>query len=177
MKQFIVLAAVLPIMLVFVAQFSLEAVRSLRMSAADDAIRAFCIEAAYYGGGGPAEAEALRHKLAGIFRADPQEVWIELTQAGASHIGWRASFPVGEIMAGARFMGLSHAENRGRVQMSGVIVIPPPPPEPLPPPEYLPPEGPGPGGEGPGPGGAGTEGQGTGDENPEGKDPQVIDND
>ena len=133
MKQFIVLAAILPIMLVFIAQFSLDAVRNLRMNAAEDAIRAFCIEASYFDGGGPAEAEALRHKLAQIFRSDPREVYIHLTQTDASHIGWLVSFPVGEIMAGARFMGLSNEENRGRAEMSGVIVIAPPPPEPLPP--------------------------------------------
>ena len=123
MKQFIVLAAVLPIFLVFIAQFTLEAVRSLRMNAAENAVRAFCIEASYYGGGGPAEAEALRERLAHIFRADPLEVWIELAQIDEAHIDWRISFPVGDIMAGARFMGLSSAENSGRAQMDGTIVI------------------------------------------------------
>ena len=136
MKQFIVLAAVLPILLVFISQFSLEALRSLRMNAAEDAIRAFCIEASYYDGGGPAEAEALRGRLARIFRADPGEVFVFLTPSGEARIDWRVSFPTGDIMAGARFMGLSDAENRGRAQLSGTIVIapkpPPPPPEPLP---------------------------------------------
>ena len=137
MKQFIVLAAILPIMLVFVAQFSLEALRNLRMNAAEDLIRAFCIEASYFNGGGPAEAEVLRFRLAQIFHADPLEVYIDLVQADEAHIEWRISFPVGDIMAGARLMGLSGAENRGRAQMSGTIVIAPPPPEPLPPPWWL----------------------------------------
>jgi len=132
MKQFIVLAAILPIMLVFIAQFSLEAVRGLRMNAAEDAVRAFCVEAVYHEGGGPAEAEALRHRLAQIFRADAAEVFVELTRTDEAHIGWRVSFPVGDIMAGGRLMGLSDAENRGRAQMDGVIVIAPPPPEPEP---------------------------------------------
>ena len=139
MKQFIVLAAILPIMLVFVAQFSLEAVRSLRMNAAEDAVRAFCIEAAYHGGGRPADAEALRYRLARIFRADAADVFVELTQNDEWHIGWRVSFPVGGIMAGARLMGLTEAENRGRAQMDGVIVIAPPPPEPQTP-ETMPPD-------------------------------------
>jgi len=130
MKQFIVLAAILPIMLLFVAQATLEGTRSLRMNAAEDAVRAFCIEASYYDGGGPSEAEALRARLASIFRANPAEVYIELSKTDKSHIAWRVSFPVGEVMAGARLMGLSAAENRGRAEMSGVIVIAPKPPPP-----------------------------------------------
>jgi len=126
-KQFIVLAAVLPILLVFVAQATLEAGRSLRMNAAEDAVRAFCIEASYYGGGGPAEAEALRLKLAGIFRTNASEIRVELSQTDWSHIDWRVSFPVGSVMAGARFMGISDAENRGRAEMSGTIVVAPKP--------------------------------------------------
>ena len=130
MKQFIVLAAVLPILLVFIAQFALAELRGLRMNAAEDAIRAFCIEASYMDGGGAGEAEALRHKLARIFRADASEVWIELIRTDEYHIEWNVSFPVGEIMAGATFMGLSSAENQGRAKMSGVIVIAPKPPPP-----------------------------------------------
>ena len=140
MKQFIVLAAVLPLMLVFVAQFTLEAGRGLRMNAAEDAVRAFCVEAAYYGGGGPAEAEALRARLARIFRADAGEVAVELKQADEAHIDWHVSFPVGDIMAGAALMGISPAENRGRAQLGGTIVVAPPPPqEEWPPQEDLPP--------------------------------------
>ena len=127
MKQFIVLAAVLPILLVFTAQFTLEAGRALRMNAAEDAIRGFCIEASYYGGGGREEADALRAKLARIFRADVSEVEIELVQTDEAHIDWRISFPVGDIMAGAGLMGLSPSENRGRARMDGTIVIAPPP--------------------------------------------------
>ena len=130
MKQFVVLAAVLPILLVFTMQFTLEAGRGMRMNAAEDAVRAFCIEAAYFGGGGAAEAEALRKKLAQIFRADAHEVEVGLRRADDTHIEWRVSFPVGDIMAGAALMGLAPAENSGRAHMGGTIVIVPPPPAP-----------------------------------------------
>jgi len=132
MKQFIVLAAILPILLVFVSQFTLDAVRSLRMNAAEDAIRAFCLEASYYGGGSAAEAEALRHKLAQLFKSDASDINIELVRTDDAHIDWRLSFPVGDIMAGASFMGLSQSENKGRVQLNGTIVIVPKIPEPPP---------------------------------------------
>jgi len=130
MKQFIVLAAILPVLLLFVAQLTLEGSRNLRMSAAEDAVRAFCIEASYYGGGGPAEADALRARLARIFRTDASEIYIGLARTDEAHINWSVSFPVGNIMAGARLMGLSDAENHGRAQMSGTIVIAPKPPPP-----------------------------------------------
>ena len=123
MKQFIVLAAILPILLLFMAQSTLEAGRGLRMSAAENEIRAFCMDASYHSGGSPAEAEALRSRLAAIFRTDASEIYIDLVRTDDSHIDWRISFPVGDIMAGAGFMGLGDAENSGRAQMSGTIVI------------------------------------------------------
>jgi len=127
MKQFIVLAAIMPIMLLFVPQATLEGTRALRMSAAENAVRAFCIEASYYDGGGPAETDALRAKIARIFRTETSQVYIELNKTDEAHIDWRVSFPVGNIMAGARLMGLTDAENRGRAEMSGTIVIAPKP--------------------------------------------------
>jgi len=130
MKQFIVLAAILPILLLFTAQSALEGTRSVRMNAAEDAVRAFCMEASYYEGGGPVETEALKAKLARIFRADPAEVYIELEKTDEAHVNWLVSFPVGDVMAGARLMGLSDAENRGRAELRGAIVIAPKPPPP-----------------------------------------------
>jgi len=130
MKQFIVLGAILPILLLFIAQSSIEGTRSLRMSAAEDAVRAFCMEASYYDGGGPAETEALKAKLAHIFRQDPSEVHVELERTDEAHINWRVTFPVGDVMAGARLIGLSDAENQGRAELSGTIVIAPKPPPP-----------------------------------------------
>ena len=127
MKQFIVLAAILPILLLFVLQSAVSGMRGLRMNAAEDAVRAFCIEASYYGGGGAAEADALREKLGRIFKTEPAEVHLSLSYVDAAHIEWNLSFPVGDIMAGAFFMGLSPSENRGRAQMSGVIVVAPKP--------------------------------------------------
>ena len=138
MKQFIVLAAILPILLVFLAQFTLTEIRSLRMNSAEDAIRAFCIDASYYDGGGAAEAEALRYKIAETFRCAPQEIVIGLSQIDEAHIAWEVSFPVGDIMAAGSFMGLSPSENKGRAQMSGTIAIAAKPPLPLPPDEMLP---------------------------------------
>jgi len=123
MKQFIVLVVILPILLLFMAQSTLDAGRSLRVNAAEDAVRTFCMEASYYG---PADTEALRAKLANIFSTDINEIYIDLAKTDDAHIDWIVSFPVGDIMAGAGFMGLDRAENRGRAQMSGTIVVAPP---------------------------------------------------
>jgi hypothetical protein len=107
------------------------------MNSADDAIRAFCLDASYYDGGGAAEAEALRHKLSEIFRCAPQEIVIDLSQIDDAHIAWEVSFPVGDIMAAGAFMGLSQSENKGWAKINGTIVIAAKPPLTLPTDEML----------------------------------------
>jgi hypothetical protein len=130
MKQFIVLAAVLPILLVFLAQFMLDGQRQVRMSAAEDAVRTFCLEGSYYGRTGVGEADALRVRLAGIFGISPADVAVDLAPVREGVLSYRVDFPVGKIMAGAAFMGISAARNNGRAVFEGEIVLPPPEPEP-----------------------------------------------
>jgi hypothetical protein len=130
MKQFIVLAAVLPILLLFLAQFMLDGQRTVRMSAAEDAVRTFCLEGSYYGRIGPGEAEALRAKVAGIFGISPGDVTVDLAPAREGVLSYRIAYPVGKIMAGAAFMGLSPSRNNGQAVITGEIVLPPPKPEP-----------------------------------------------
>jgi hypothetical protein len=130
MKQFIVLAAVLPILMLFLAQFMLDGQRTVRVSAAEDAVRTFCLEGSYYGRVGSSEADALRTRLAGIFGVSPADVSVDLAPAREGVLSYRIAFPVGKIMAGAAFMGLSPSRNNGRMQLTGEIVLPPPEPEP-----------------------------------------------
>jgi hypothetical protein len=126
MKQFIVLAAILPVLMLFLAQFLLDGQRQVRMSAAEDAVRTFCLEASYYGRTGAGEAGALRHKLSGIFGTSPSNIAVEIAPAREGVLSYRIVFPVGKIMAGAGFMGLSAARNNGRAVLTGEIVLPPP---------------------------------------------------
>jgi hypothetical protein len=141
MKQFIVLTAVLPILFVFVLQFSLEQVKHSRMTALEDAVHNFRLRAELYGEHDGDAAESLRSQIAGIYRVDPSEVVVELTivpetgvsgeapgsggdtpWAGASaRILYRIAVPVGRIMAGAGFFGIRDDENRGVLVLSGEI--------------------------------------------------------
>ena len=126
MKQFIVLAAVLPILMLFIAQFMLDGQRQVRMGAAEDAVRTFCLEGSYYGRIGQGEADMLRHRLASIFRTSPAEVSIEITPSREGVLSYRIAFPVGKIMAGANLMRLSEGKNNGQAVFTGEIVLPPP---------------------------------------------------
>jgi hypothetical protein len=137
MKQFIVLAAVLPILMLFLAQFMLDGQRTVRMSAAEDAVRTFCLEGSYYGRIGSGEADALRAKVAGIFGISPGDVTVDLAPAREGVLSYRIAYPVGKIMAGAAFMGLSPSRNNGQAVMTGEIVLPPPKPEQEPEPEAM----------------------------------------
>ncbi|GHU63828.1 hypothetical protein AGMMS49983_08180 [Clostridia bacterium] len=130
MKQFIVLAAVLPILLLFLSQFMLDGQRQVRMSAAEDAVRTFCLEGAYYGRIGADETDLLRSRLAHIFGTSPTDITAELSPAREGVLSYRVTFPVGKIMAGAAFMGLSQAQNNGRAEITGEIVLPPQEPKP-----------------------------------------------
>ena len=131
MKQFIVLAAVLPILMLFIAQFMLDGQRQVRMGAAEDAVRTFCLEGSYYGRMGQSEVDTLRYRLANIFKASPAEISIEILPVREGVLSYRIVFPVGKIMAGANLMRLSEGNNNGHAVFAGEIVLPPPekPPE------------------------------------------------
>lgn len=126
MKQFIVLAAILPIMMLFLSQFMLDGQRQVRMSAAEDAVRTFCLEGSYYGRMGQGEIDMLHHKLANIFKTSPAEISVEIVPAREGVFSYHVTFPVGKIMAGASLMKLDRNRNNGYAVFSGEIVLPPP---------------------------------------------------
>ena len=126
MKQFIVLAAILPILILFLAQFMLDGQRQVRMGAAEDAMRTFCLEGSYYGRIGQGEVEALRSKLGNIFGASPADVSVEIVPVREGVLSYRIAFPVGKIMAGSSLMKLEKGRNNGYAVFSGEVVLPPP---------------------------------------------------
>ncbi|MDR3305984.1 MAG: hypothetical protein LBS85_08205 [Clostridiales Family XIII bacterium] len=124
MKQFIVLAAILPILLVFAAQFSLDETNHIRTLRAESAVQDFRQRASLYGAYGEAETAALRAKLARIAGRDPGEVYIEMAAGekdakGSRIVQYRITVPIGKIMAGGAFMGVSESENQGALTFSG----------------------------------------------------------
>ena len=126
MKQFIVLAAILPILMLFLAQFMLDGQRQVRMNAAEDAVHTFCLEGSYYGRIGQGEIDALRQKLAFIFRSSPADISVDIAPVREGVLSYRIVFPVGKIMAGANLMRLQTGSNDGFAVFSGEVILPPP---------------------------------------------------
>ncbi len=123
MKQFIVLLAVLPLMLVFLAQTSLDQLNGARIALFTDMVYTAKEQAKQEGCFTEEIKESLRNGAAGLFGIDPSEVVIEadseerarLTAESADFgrglIHYRVSVPVKEAMAGRRFFGIREEDN------------------------------------------------------------------
>lgn len=113
MKQFIVLMAVLPIILLFMAQFTLDQINDSKLSLAEDIIYAAKEEAKQQGG---FDVPALRKQLAEALGADESLIEITASPKGSVPRKWadnsrgiieyRVKIPVGNVMAGNAFLGL-----------------------------------------------------------------------
>ena len=123
MKQFIVLAAVLPILLLFIAQSSLDRLNDRRVELAGSAIRAFERDASYCGVDPSAEADLLRARLAQIFEVKDGEVRLDLTPSeDDTQIRYQIAVPMGKLMAGGALLGLDEAQNSGVFTFEGEIL-------------------------------------------------------
>ena len=113
MKQFIVLLATLPILLLFMAQFSLEQVNARKTALIDDIVYAAKEEAKQKGG---FDKEALRSELAERLSVDPADIVIEApdmytvkrTESGGSRgiISYKVLVPMDNISAGDKYFGI-----------------------------------------------------------------------
>ncbi|MDR1815490.1 MAG: hypothetical protein LBR00_02255 [Clostridiales Family XIII bacterium] len=122
MKQLIVLAAVLPILLVFFAQSQLDRLNDRHVFLAERAVAAFEAEAAAGGSAVDAAADSLRARLAEIFGAEASDVTVSLS-ATADGFATRYSVrvPMGRLMAGGGLFGLDSAANRGAFTAEGEV--------------------------------------------------------
>lgn len=120
MKQFIVLAAVLPLLLLFFAQSQLDRMNDRRVFLAERAVHAFEVEACAYG---EMDVDGLRARLAKIFAAAPADVAIELTGGeGGQAYYYSIRVPMGKLMAGGGLLGLDEAQNKGAFTAEGEII-------------------------------------------------------
>lgn len=127
MKQFIVLVAILPLMLVFFVQFSMDQINSSRAGLLTDMVYA-AKEKAKQEGCFTEEIKAeLTANICNAFGIDPEDVHIEATEtvqyrimdAGSYSAGdwerglihYKVSVPIGELMAGRRLFGIREEEN------------------------------------------------------------------
>ncbi|HQC35931.1 MAG TPA: hypothetical protein PL035_02480 [Bacillota bacterium] len=129
MKQFLVLAAILPLMLVFFVQFSMDQTNSARIGRLNDMVYAAKEEAKQQGCFTRDIRARLTAEISSAFGIDPSRIVIEATgendvkyrlmsAAGYSSSDWerglihyKISLPLGEIMAGRRLFGIKKEEN------------------------------------------------------------------
>ncbi len=124
MKQFMVLAACLPLLLVFLVQFSLDQINSSRAGIFSDAVYAAKEKAKQEGCFTEEIRDELRQTLSERLGIDPSSVFIEADEtpvyrveysAGSDPsrglIHYRVSVPIGEMMAGRRLFGISGEDN------------------------------------------------------------------
>lgn len=127
MKQFIVLVAILPLMLVFFVQFSMDQVNSSRTGLLSDMVYAAKEKAKQEGCFTKDITDELRDNICSAFGISPSDVVIEATDtvkyrimdAGTytqadwerGLIYYKVSVPVGELMAGRRLFGIRESDN------------------------------------------------------------------
>jgi hypothetical protein len=128
MKQFIVLAAILPILMVFVMQFSLEQKNQNRIAAMQEIVYSAKEQAKQEGCFTPAIKTALAREIAGHFDLEEAAVRIEAESQVKYRknefderelIHYKVSAPIQKIMAGNRLMGISDEDNRGWYTIEG----------------------------------------------------------
>ncbi len=133
MKQMIILMAVLPILLVFVLQFSVQEQRRYEI-ARGEALLAVSIEKAKMEGGFTLTNKSqLLGDLAKLFQVTRDEIQMDTSssvkyrQNSAEGIGDRGEIPykiiipIKKVMAGASLFGISEEENRGQYVMEGTF--------------------------------------------------------
>lgn len=132
MKQFIVLLASLPLLLLFLLQFSLDQLNYSRLGLAADCVYVAKEEARLEGCFTQEISDQLRQDLATILAIDPALVVIESSKepvfrvfegdeqeeqggegaASRGLIHYRVKAPVGPALAGLGFLGLGKEENQ-----------------------------------------------------------------
>ncbi|PKM85330.1 MAG: hypothetical protein CVU86_02610 [Firmicutes bacterium HGW-Firmicutes-11] len=122
MKQLIVLAAVLPILLVFLAQFTLDQQNGIAVSIVQEHVYTAKEKAKQEGYFSEEIKNELRAELSQALRISPQDVMIEATETvqyrinhfdpgGRGILHYKISIPLSRLMSGGRMMGLDEAEN------------------------------------------------------------------
>jgi hypothetical protein len=122
------LAAVLPLLMVFVMQFALEQMNQGRIAALQELVYGAKERAKQEGRFTPAIKQALARDIAARFKLDESEVVIEADDRvkyrrnrfdEREMIAYRVEVPIEKIMAGNRLMGISDEENAGRYVIEG----------------------------------------------------------
>ncbi|MBR0130307.1 MAG: hypothetical protein IJM08_03280 [Firmicutes bacterium] len=127
MKQFLVLAAVLPLMLIFFVQFSLDQINSSRIAVFSDLVYSAKEEARQEGCFTDSIKADLRRKISSALGIRESDIVIEATDTvqyrlisaeGYTDSNWKrgliyykVSVPIGQVMAGKSMFGIKDEDN------------------------------------------------------------------
>ena len=120
MKQFIVLAASLPLILIFLVQFTLDQSNYVRMGLLEDMVNSAKEEAKQEGCFTEDIQQKLIHEICDTFDLEESELEFSATDSPVYRvyednqrglIYYRVSVPIGEIMAGKRLFGIRDEDN------------------------------------------------------------------
>lgn len=131
MKQLIVLAAVLPLLMIFMMQATLDQKNSWQIGLFQQEVAVAREQAKQAGCFTPEIQNRLRARLFEQLAVPPAETEIEATDtvqyrlnyfdsvSQRGLINYRVSIPIQRIMAGNRLFGIAPAENSGRYTIAG----------------------------------------------------------
>jgi hypothetical protein len=122
MKQLIVCAALLPLLLAFVMQFMLMEERYAAVTRSEGAVRSAAAQASYVGGFSEESEARLRAEIATAFHIDADDVEMELDRklGGIGEtVAYRIRIPTGKILAAPLIFGISPKENAGSFEIRG----------------------------------------------------------
>ncbi|MGI6731417.1 MAG: hypothetical protein ACOX5F_05875 [Anaerovoracaceae bacterium] len=122
MKHFIVLLAVLPILLMFLLQFSLDQINNHRIGRFQEYVYAAKEEAKQKGCFSEEIKKELIKNISNSFDINEEDILLELDETPRYRtdifderelIHYKISVPIEKIMAGNVFLGISDEDNRG----------------------------------------------------------------
>ena len=131
MKQLIVLAGVLPILLLFLAQYTLDQKNSAAVSFVQEQVYTAKEQAKQEGCFTPAIQEELKGKISEKLSLAAEDILIEATESrhyrtngfqgwgGRGLIHYKVSIPIEKVMAGGTLLGIGPKENRGYYVVEG----------------------------------------------------------
>ena len=131
MKQFIILAAILPLLLLFLAQYCLDQKNSKMLNLFQQEVYSAKEEAKQSGCFTPEIKKKLRTELSKTLGVEEEEILIEATETkqyrinyfdesgGRGIIRYKITFPLKKLMAGGKLLGLKEEENQGMYTVEG----------------------------------------------------------
>jgi len=125
MKDLITAAASLLLLLVFVIQFSAGHVMNSRLFQADGAVETFRERAGVEGCIGTENAGHLKEELSRVLDCSPEEIQVsgeDLPVPEGTLVYYRIGYPLQNIVAAGKFLGIQEEENRVWHEEEGWVV-------------------------------------------------------